>query len=218
MITISRGTVGRSGLYLSLAVLALSSYANPALAQYAGSYSQTHISVSSDCNPAVIGSAVTFTAFVSGWTGSAPTGTVTFYDGSAFLWTSPIGVNGTAAISTSRLILGSQEIFAEYGGDANNGSAISPPLTQLALNASTPTYGGSMTNYGSWYYGSMATNDAPWYGSMMTADDAPAYYQPISSHWYGIVQGNSRSFYPYLHRRYCPPHAYPFTSSPPWWY
>jgi len=65
------------------------------------------------------GSAVTLTATVTS-SGIAPTGTVTFYDGSAQLGTSTLNASGVATYATSSLAAGSHSLTASYGGDVND--------------------------------------------------------------------------------------------------
>ena len=67
--------------------------------------------VSSSKNPSTFGDSVTFTATVTGTTGT-PTGTVTFLDGSTTLGTATLDPGGIAAFSTSALAVGSHTISA----------------------------------------------------------------------------------------------------------
>ena len=93
----------------------------------------TTTTLSSNENPAAPGQAVTFTAEVDGAFGGAPTGAVTFYDGSTALGTgtlSPGGNGSQATFTTSTLLAGVHTITAVYGGDANFGNGSSSPLTQ----------------------------------------------------------------------------------------
>jgi hypothetical protein len=74
----------------------------------------------SSAAPAVFGQSVTFTATLSAVSpgSGAPTGTVTFYNGSAVLGTAAIS-NGVASFTTGSLSVGSHTIKAAYGGDAD---------------------------------------------------------------------------------------------------
>jgi hypothetical protein len=117
-------------------------------ASYAGSGSGTMVisqlasatSVSSSANPIVDQSVLILTATVSPTLG-APTGTVTFMDG-----TMPIG-RGTVAghlatLTTSVLTVGSHAISGVYAGDTNFAGSASSTLTQAVLDFSlTPTSG-----------------------------------------------------------------------------
>ena len=91
-------------------------------------------SLSSSANPSAAGQAVTFTATV---TGSNPTGTVQFKDGTTVIGAVATPsesiaahagpkaalVGGTATLTTSALAPGSHSITAVYSGDANQGAA-----------------------------------------------------------------------------------------------
>jgi len=70
---------------------------------------------------------VTFTATV---TGSSPTGTVTFRDGSTILGTGTLTAAGTATFTTSSLTVGSHPITATYNGNGINLPSTSAVLTQ----------------------------------------------------------------------------------------
>src|SRR5207249_871650 len=75
--------------------------------------SSTVITASS--NPSVYGQSLSLTATVTGPSG-APTGTVTFLDGTTVLGTVALG-GGTATFTTSSLRAGVHGITAIYGGD-----------------------------------------------------------------------------------------------------
>lgn len=78
----------------------------------------TAVSLTSSVNPATIGQSITFTAAVSSLGGGiAPTGTLTFYDGSAVLSTPTLDANGTASYTTSSLSNGPHHIVAVYSGN-----------------------------------------------------------------------------------------------------
>ncbi len=105
------------------------------------------VTLTSSLNPSTYGSSVTFTATVMPPSGTdtgnvsprevAPTGTVTFMNGSTPLGTATIS-GGTAIYSTSTLAAGSNSITAVYGGDENFNSGTSSALAQTVTKA-TPT-------------------------------------------------------------------------------
>jgi hypothetical protein len=74
---------------------------------------------------------VTFTATVSG-AGGVPTGTVTFYNGSASIGTGTLA-NGVATLTTSFGSTGTATITATYGGDTNFTGSTSAPLTETIV-------------------------------------------------------------------------------------
>ncbi len=84
----------------------------------------TTTTVTSNINPSVLTQPVTFTATVtpSSQGPTAPTGTVTFYDGNTNLGTATLG-NGPLSITTANLVLGDQTITAVYSGDSNYGGS-----------------------------------------------------------------------------------------------
>jgi hypothetical protein len=87
----------------------------------------SNVALASSANPSSFGQAVTFTATV---TGTSPTGTVTFKDGTTVLGTGPVS-GGHASFTISTLALGSHAITAAYSGDGSN-----TPSTSAVLNQS----------------------------------------------------------------------------------
>ena len=73
--------------------------------------------LTSGSNPSGFGAAVTFTATVAG---TAPTGTVTFYDGAVVLGSSALNGSAQASWSVSNLARGWHPITSRYAGDSNN--------------------------------------------------------------------------------------------------
>lgn len=92
--------------------------------------------VTSSANPSVFGQSVTLTATVSS-SGGAPTGSVTFSDGSTVLGSEPLA-NGQATFTSSSFSVGSHSITAVYGGDGTY-QASTGSLTQSVNPASTTT-------------------------------------------------------------------------------
>jgi outer membrane autotransporter protein len=86
----------------------------------------TTTALTSSLNPSASGQAVTFRATV---TGTSPTGTATFKDGSTVLGTGTLSA-GVATFTTSSLAVGSHSITVSYGGDAVNLASTSAVLTQ----------------------------------------------------------------------------------------
>ena len=82
----------------------------------------------SSVNPSSPGQAVTFTATVSA-SGPAPTGTVTFTEGSHTLGTVTLS-GGTASLTTSTLSTGNHNIRASYSGSDSDRSS-SDSVTQV---------------------------------------------------------------------------------------
>ena len=110
--------------------------------------------LTTSASKAVPGSPVTLTATLTG-AGVAPTGTVTFLNGTTSLGTGTLA-NGVATLTLTTLSVGSYNIAASYPGDSNYlavtsspvGVTVSnnpPPTVQLAVSANPVTYGTSVT-------------------------------------------------------------------------
>jgi hypothetical protein len=75
--------------------------------------------------------------------GPALTGSVSFYDGVTLLGSSPVVSNGNTDFALPNSVIqsvGSHNLTARYGGDANYSPAIAPfPATTLVVNKATPS-------------------------------------------------------------------------------
>lgn len=93
--------------------------------------SATTATLSSSANPSVQGQPVTFTATVTSSSG-APTGTVTFKDGSTTVGTGGLSATSPyqAMFTTSTLATGTHGMTAMYGGDASFDQTTSSLLSQ----------------------------------------------------------------------------------------
>jgi hypothetical protein len=94
----------------------------------------TVVALTTSLNSSVIGQSVTITAKVTG-SGSTPTGTVTFFDGTTSLGTGLLNASGVATLTTPSLTVGSHSITAKYGGDTNFSSSTSPAATETVKTA-----------------------------------------------------------------------------------
>ncbi len=92
------------------------------------------VALTSSANPVLLDNPTILSAILTS-TGPAPTGTVSFYDG-----TTPLGVamliNGTASVSASFVYAGTHTITALYSGDAVTASASAPALSQVVADFS----------------------------------------------------------------------------------
>ena len=84
------------------------------------------------------GTAVTFTATVAPKT-QAPTGTVSFNDGTKALGTGTVNTSGVATYTTSSLAAGTHAITAMYSGDADHAASSSSALTETISTVTAPT-------------------------------------------------------------------------------
>ena len=98
----------------------------------------TTVALASSTNPSSAGANVSFTVAVSG-SSPAPSGAVTFNDGSTVLGAVTLNSAGVAVFNTTALALGTHLITASYAGDKTNNSALSPTLSQLVQRATTQT-------------------------------------------------------------------------------
>lgn len=100
----------------------------------------TTTTLTSSSNPLFSGASETFTATVAhGWP-AAPTGNVTFSDGTTVLGSGPLNSSGVATLTiTSLTSPGTHSITAGYGGDANNLGSTSNALT-VTVDAATFTF------------------------------------------------------------------------------
>ncbi len=99
----------------------------------------TLTSLSSSVNPSTFGESVKFTATVGNASGGgAPTGTVTFMDGSTALSTVQL-VRGKASYATGGLPAGPNSITAIYNGDSTHAPSTSAVLTETVNQDGTAT-------------------------------------------------------------------------------
>jgi len=79
----------------------------------------------------IVGNPVTLTATVAGPVGvAAPTGSVTFYDGTTLLGSAPLNSSGVAQLSASFSTSGTHTIQADYTGDSNYISSVSANVAE----------------------------------------------------------------------------------------
>jgi Bacterial Ig-like domain (group 3)/Galactose oxidase, central domain len=108
---------------------------SPAVTQQVGKTATT-VAVAVSPNPSPVGQAVVLKATVIASKG-APSGTVTFSDGSTPLGAPQAVVNGSAQLATSSLSAGQHAITALYSGDSGFDGSSSPVFTEYVNSAST---------------------------------------------------------------------------------
>ena len=141
---IGGGTLSTSGV-ATLTTSVLPVGANSITADYSGSTNDlasnsaaltetidkatTTTTLTSSLNPATHGTVVTFTAKVTAGSGSVPTGTVSFKNGSTTIGSGTLSTSGIATLATSTLPIGTDSITADYAGStidlASNSSTVS---------------------------------------------------------------------------------------------
>lgn len=123
----------------------------------AGQNTPTTTSLTINPDPAQMGTAVTFSARVSGGTGvlGQVTGTVTFYNGSNQLGTVQVDNNGLATLTSSSFDVGNYFMTAAYSGDSKYQPSSSPavplkinPPGVLAATTTTLTSSANEINFG----------------------------------------------------------------------
>jgi large repetitive protein len=103
--------------------------------------------VTSNENPAQALDLVTLAATVSNGSGTPPTGTVVFSDGTRVLGSGTLNGVGLATFATNAMVPGQHTITAVYGGDALNFGTTSPAYTQsVGLRPTSDTVTGSSTS------------------------------------------------------------------------
>jgi sugar lactone lactonase YvrE len=102
------------------------------------------VALQSSANPALVQAPITLTATVN-FSGGAPTGSVSFLDGTTVLGTGTVAA-GVATLTTSTLAAGSHSITAVYSGDANFVTVSSPVLTQAVDDFSLSIPSGDVTS------------------------------------------------------------------------
>jgi len=100
------------------------------------SLGNTATDLSSSLNPSNFGQAVTFIATVTsaGFT-AAPTGSVTFLDGTTNIGTGTLDSSAVAKFTTSTLAVGTHSITANYTGNSNYAASTSNIVSQLVQGA-----------------------------------------------------------------------------------
>ncbi len=147
------GTVALSGGTASLSTALLAGGTHSLQASYGGSVNHeasdatavshtvnpadTGTALSASPSPAVFGQSVTLTAAVTSAAGT-PTGSVTFFDGTANLGTVAL-VGGAASLSTTALSGGLHSLTAVYGGSTNHQPSTSSALALTVGPAATTT-------------------------------------------------------------------------------
>ena len=98
----------------------------------------TAVKLVSSAPSVVVTNSVTFTSTVTG-NGGTPTGNVTFMDGTNTLGSVAVSGSGVAAYTTSSLTVGTHNITAVYGGDANDSGSTSAALVETVTAYGTQT-------------------------------------------------------------------------------
>ena len=108
----------------------------------------------SSANPSTFGLPVTLLANVGSPASGRPTGMVTFADGPSVLGEAPVDEHGDARLHTAALAVGTHDLRARYGGDADFASSdaaakqvveAAPTTVVLSSSANPSTFGDAVT-------------------------------------------------------------------------
>ncbi|MDE1163329.1 MAG: Ig-like domain repeat protein [Acidobacteriaceae bacterium] len=99
----------------------------------------TSVTLTSNANPALTLSSITFTATVANAGQDVAAGVVTFTDGSTTLGSATLDGTGNAVLTLPLLAAGSHAVIATYAGNGTNFAATSPTITQVVNLRATST-------------------------------------------------------------------------------
>ena len=118
-----------------------------------GSAATPSLSLVASANPSVLGDPVTFTASIAGNFG-APTGTISFLDGTSSICSAVALAGGSATCTTSTLARGSHAVSAQYSGDSSYASAsasiaqvVKGPATLSLTSSANPSASGQSVTF-----------------------------------------------------------------------
>ncbi len=133
----------------ALAVLALSALSLTALSPV--TYAQSSTTTALTLTPSTLdrGQSAILSATVTPSSGSAPSGTVGFYAGSALFATATLNNAGTAslALSSANVAPGTYSVTAKYHGNAADAASTSSPVTATVLADTTTTLSSASSSY-----------------------------------------------------------------------
>ena len=104
--------------------------------------SSASITLHSSASPSIAGASITLTSAViapSGATAAAPTGNVTFFDGTTSLGSAPLDKTGRATLTATLTGIGIHTLTAAYAGDGVYASVTSAAVSQVVLASSART-------------------------------------------------------------------------------
>jgi arylsulfate sulfotransferase len=136
-------------LLATLAVLAFSALSLTALSPV--TYAQSSTTTVLTLTPSTVdrGQSSILSATVTPASGSAPSGTVGFYAGSALFATATLNNAGTAslALSSANIAPGTYPVTAKYNGNATDSASTSSPVTATILADTTTTLSSASSSY-----------------------------------------------------------------------
>jgi hypothetical protein len=146
------------------------------------------VALTTSANPALSQSSITLTATVSS-TLAAPTGSVTFFDGTTMLGTGTIA-SGVAAYVTSSLPAGANSITAVYSGDTNFATVTSSALTETVETFALGTSTGATTTQ------TVSPGGTATYTFSVSPTGGTTFLDPVSFTVSGLPAGATATFTP----------------------
>jgi len=148
------------------------------------------LSLAASTSTPVLDNPITFTATVTSSAG-APTGSVSFFDGSTALGSGTVS-SGVATFTTSSLTIGTHTITAVYAGDNNFTSATSASLSETVqdFNVTLSTTTGSTTS------ASVAPGQAAVYSLILSPVGATVFPAAVNLSASGLPTGATATFSP----------------------
>jgi hypothetical protein len=143
----------------------------------------TTTTLGSSLNPTNYGQSVTLTAKVTS-AGPAPTGTVTFRNGSVILGTQTLNGSGIATLTTAKIPVGADSLTAAYNGDASNGKSVSAAITQTVRRASIHM---ALTSYPN----PSAFGTSVTFTAKLTSNGGLPSGQPVTFSYNGVTLGTA---------------------------
>jgi len=102
-------------------------------------YSSSTSLPTSSLNPSTYGQSVTLRAAVTSTAPAAPTGTITFKNGTTAIGSASLNTSGVATLTKTNLPAGSLSITAVYNGDSETAKSTSSPLLQTVYQTTSTT-------------------------------------------------------------------------------
>jgi autotransporter-associated beta strand protein len=157
----------------------------------------TSLALTGGSNPSTPGSPLTFTATVSG---SSPTGSVAFYDGTTLLGTGTLNGSFQAGFTTSTLAVGSHSITAKYAGNATNGTSTSTAVAVEIISLVPPAPTNLLASAGSNHVGltwTLSTGATSYYVKRSLASGGPytVIGNPDTGNYDDLTAVNGNTYY-----------------------
>lgn len=149
----------------------------------------TTATLTSSANPVLISNSTVLTATISSPAG-APTGTVTFFDGTVSIGTATLNASGVATLNATFTTNGQHILTVSYAGNGLYQPATSAPLTQVVEDFSLALATGSQNS------ASIILGQSTQYNLIVSPIGANSLAAPVALTVTGLPSGGSGSFNP----------------------